>query len=173
MSVEPREIIDAGLASEKPFQSPDPEQLGVLVSPTRLVIEPRQRRRLRIAAVGPGPSRERVYRVTVKPVTGEVTGSETGLKLLVGYDLLVLVRGPGGKPRLDVSRSAGSLTIANRGQASVELAEGKQCDASGNNCRTLPGKRLYAGVTWHQALPLSSPGEYRIRSADGWSTVKF
>lgn len=173
VSVEPREIIDAGLDREKPLLAPDPEKLGLLISPTRLVIEPHQRRRLRIAAIGPVPLQERIYRVTVKPVAGEVTGTESGLKLLVGYDLLVLVRPPAHKPNVDISRADSVLKIVNRGSASVELAEGKQCDGNGNNCRLLPSKRLYAGATWQQSLPLSTAGEYRIRSSDGWSTVKF
>ena len=173
ISVEPREIIAAGLGQENPLLSPDPGKLGLLVSPTRLVIEPGQRRRLRIAAVGPVPPRERVYRVTVKPVSGEVSGTQSGLKLLVGYDLLVLVRPPAGKPQLEIDRKAGTLTIANRGAASVELAEGKQCDAQGNSCKPLPGTRLYAGASWAQQLPMPGAGEYRVRSAEGWSTIKF
>lgn len=173
VSVEPREIIDAGLDSEKPLLSPDPEKLGLLVSPTRLVIEPHQRRRLRIAAIGPVPDEERIYRVTVKPVAGEVIGAQSGLKLLVGYDLLVLVRPPSQKPKVEISRVGHVLTIANRGNASIELAEGKLCDGNGNQCQQLPSKRLYAGASWEQSLPLSTTGEYRIRSGDGWSTVRF
>lgn len=173
VSVEPREIIDAGRDSEKPLLSPNPGKLGLLVSPTRLVIEPRQRRRLRIAAIGPIPSRERTYRVTVKPVAGEVTGTESGLKLLVGYDLLVLVRPSPTRPELEISRTGSILNIVNRGNASVELADGKQCDSSGKKCQLLPSKRLYAGATWRQSLPLSTTGEYRIRSDERWSTIKF
>jgi P pilus assembly chaperone PapD len=173
VSVEPREIIGAGLDGEKAISSPDPEKLGLLVSPTRLVIEPHQRRRLRIATIGPLPSQERVYRVTVKPVLGDVTGSETGLKLVVGYDLLVLVRPPASKRDVLVSRTAGTLTVVNRGNASVELAEGKQCDVNGSICQPLLSKRLYAGATWRQPLSTSAIGEYRVRSVDGWSTIKF
>ena len=173
VSIEPREIVAAGREGERPFLSPDPADLGLLVSPARLVIEPNQRRRLRIAAIGPAPRRERVYRVTVKPVAGDVTGADTGLKLLIGYDLLVLVRPPQAKPNVEVVRTGGTITIANRGDASVELAEGKQCDAAGANCLPLPSKRLYAGATWQQAVSTSWAGEYRIRSTEGWSTIRF
>jgi P pilus assembly chaperone PapD len=173
VSVEPREIVDAGLDNEKSRLSPDPEKLGLLVSPTRMVIEPRQRKRLRIAAIGPVLPRERVYRVTVKPVTGDVSGTETGLKLLIGYDLLVLVRPPASAPNLEVRRSGGMLTIINQGTASVELAEGKLCDANGGGCQSLPSKRLYAGASWQQDLPLSTGGEYRLRAGDLWTTLRF
>lgn len=173
VSIEPREIVDPGLEQERPMLSPDPEKLGLLVSPRRLVIEPDQRRRLRVAAIGLVPSRERVYRVTVKPVAGNVTGAESGLKLLVGYDLLVLVRPFSPNPDIDIRREGQSLTIVNRGNASIELADGKQCDSEGKDCRQLPNKRLYAGATWRQDLPRTTGGEYRMRSGDDWLPIKF
>lgn len=173
VAINPREIVDAGRAGERPFLTPDPDKLGLLVSPTRMVIEPRQRRRLRIAAIGAAPVRERIYRVTVKPITGDIAGSQSGLKLLVGYDLLVLVRPSSVKSQLEVTRNENVLNITNRGNASVELAEGKQCDASGKTCQPLPSKRLYAGASWQQRLPLSTEGEYRVRSNDSWSQIEF
>lgn len=173
VSVEPREIIAPGTVNEQRFVSSDPEKLGLLVSPTRLILEPHQRRTLRLAAIGPQEDRERVYRVTVKPVTGEVTGSQSGLKLLVGYDLLVLARPSVAKPDIKVVRAGRNLTITNHGNTSVEIANGKQCDEKGSDCRGLASKRLYAGAQWYQTLPQATPGEYHLRSADSWSTLKF
>lgn len=170
--VEPREILRPGTPAERPVTNPDPSKLGLLVSPARFILEPQQRRTLRIAAIGDSAGQERVYRVTVKPVAGEVTGSESGLKLLVGYDLLVLARPAAIRTDVKVERDDLELTLTNSGNASVELTEGKQCDDLGS-CQPLPGKRLYAGASWKQKLPRSSGGEYRVRSASGWSTVKF
>jgi P pilus assembly chaperone PapD len=171
--VEPREVLNPGTAREKRVATPDPAKLGLLASPARFILEPKQRRTLRIAVVGPPATQERVYRVTVKPVTGEVAGSESGLKLLVGYDLLVLVRPPVVRNSVRSERKGSELTLVNEGNASVELAEGKQCDPAGTSCQELPAKRLYAGVSWKQKLPRPAGGEYRVRSADGWSTLKF
>jgi P pilus assembly chaperone PapD len=171
--VEPRELLHPGMPNEERVTTPDPAKLGLLASPARFILEPGQRRTLRIAAVGMPTGGERVYRVTVKPVTGDVAGSESGLKLLVGYDLLVLVRPAVVRDSVRSDRSGPKLTITNSGNASVEFAEGKQCDAAGKNCQALPAKRLYAGASWTQQLPLSTNGEYRVRSADGWSTLKF
>lgn len=171
--VEPRELINPGTPSERRVATPDPGKLGLLVSPARFILEPQQRRTLRIAAIGAPAEAERVYRVTVKPVAGELAGSESGLKLLVGYDLLVLARPPAVSKDVRAERNGTQLSLTNRGNASVELAEGKQCDEGGANCKSLPAKRLYAGATWQQTLPRAGGGEYRVRSADGWSTVKF
>lgn len=171
--VEPRELLNPGTPREDRVAAPDPAKLGLLASPARFILEPRQRRTLRLAAIGGVAQHERVYRVTVKPVTGEVEGSESGLKLLVGYDLLVLVRPHMIRNAIRSERSGTELTLTNDGNASVELAEGKQCDPSGKDCQALPAKRLYAGASWKQVLPRPAGGEYRVRSAEGWSTLKF
>lgn len=171
--VEPRELLHPGTPNEEGVATPDPAKLGLLASPARFILEPGQRRTLRIAAIGTPAAQERVYRVTVKPVTGDVAGSESGLKLLIGYDLLVLVRPPAARNAVRSDRSGSKLTLTNSGNASIELAEGKQCDGAGKNCQALPAKRLYAGASWMQQLPLSTSGEYRVRSTDGWSTLKF
>lgn len=171
--VEPREVLNPGTPFEKHVTLPDPGKLGLLVSPARFILEPQQRRTVRIAAIGSPTDEERVYRVTIKPVTGEVTGTDSGLKLLVGYDLLVIARPPAIKRDVRAQRNGLELTLTNLGNASVELAEGKQCDGKGEKCEALPGKRLYAGASWKQTLPRATGGEYRARSPDGWSSVKF
>jgi P pilus assembly chaperone PapD len=171
--VEAREILNPGTPLEERVATPDPAKLGLIASPARFILQPQQRRTLRIAAIGDAAERERVYRVTIKPVTGDVSGSESGLKLLVGYDLLVLVRPPALRNSVRADRSGSELTLVNTGNASVELAEGKQCDPDGKNCQALPAKRLYAGASWKQELPRAAGGEYRVRSADGWATLKF
>jgi P pilus assembly chaperone PapD len=173
VAIEPREIISPGSANERPFVSPDPEALGLIASPARMVLEPRQRRTIRLAAIASDLSRERVYRVTVKPVAGDVTSEQSGLKLLVGYDLLVLARPSTPTLALVAKRDQHEVTLVNNGNASVELSDGKQCEKSGAPCRPLPSKRLYAGASWTQAFSTTAVGEYRVRSADGWSTLKF
>ncbi len=145
VSVDPREILDPGTSAETPRSDPDPEKLGLLVSPARLILEPGQRRLLRIAALATS-DRERVYRVTVKPVTGELKSDSSGLKVLIGYDMLVLVRPPKPNPHVSGNRQGSRLALRNDGNVSVELDDGKECDSAPDNCRSLPGGRLYAGA---------------------------
>ena len=170
---EPREIMEAGTLREAPRVVADPEALGLLVSPGRMILEPGQRRTLRIARLGPTGERERVYRVTVKPVVGDVSGPADGLKLLVGYDLLVLARPAAASSKIAVNRTGNNVELINQGNASVELADGQLCEADGKSCRSLPGKRLYAGASWRQSLPAQGAGRYRLRSTVGWSEIRF
>ena len=60
VSVEPREIVDPGLASQNVRQDPDPEKLGLLASPRRMILEPGQRKLVRIASLSNDESREHV-----------------------------------------------------------------------------------------------------------------
>ena len=167
VAVDPSEIADGGLASERRLTEADPAKLGLLVSPARMILEPGQRRLLRIAAIAPPASRERVFRVTVKPVTGGLEEPDSGLKVLVGYDVLVLVRPLDPHPSVAGVRSGNLLTLRNDGNVSVELADGRQCDSATKSCSPLPGKRLYPGASWSQQLGSPAPVDYVVTSPQG------
>jgi len=164
VAVDPSEILNAGKSNQTRLVEPDPEQRGLLVSPTRMILEPGQRKHVRIARIGIDTERERVYRVTVKPVVGDLSSKDSGLKVLVGYDVLVLARPRDSHPNLTANRSADRLTFRNEGNASLELVDGKKCDAAGKSCTDLPGKRLYSGAEWSQPLPSDFLIEYTIIS---------
>ena len=125
VSVEPREIVDPGLASQNVRQDPDPEKLGLLASPRRMILEPGQRKLVRIASLSNDESREHVYRVMVKPVVADVQSEDSGLKIMVGYDVLVLVRPLQSAANVTAARSGKRLTFRNAGNASVEIVDGR------------------------------------------------
>lgn len=163
VSIEPREVLNPSLPSQSDRKDPDPEKLGLLVEPARVILEPGQRRLVRIAALSTDLEREHVFRVTIKPVLGPIQSEDSGLKVVVGYDVLVLVR-----PRQPAARVAGTrigrrLTLTNSGNVSVEVIDGRQCAAHAQ-CTELPGKRLYPGASWTVELPSDLPAEYTLRS---------
>jgi P pilus assembly chaperone PapD len=164
VAIEPREIVRPGTADETVRTDPDPEKLGLLVTPTRMVLEPGQRKIIRLASLVGAPQTERVYRVTVRPVVGDIESSSSGLKILVGYDVLVLVRPATPTTGISATRSDGKLTFTNDGNVSVELVDGRQCDSSRAHCTDLPGKRLYAGASWSEPIGSDLPVEYTVKS---------
>ena len=166
VAVEPREIINPGLPSQSVRQDPDPERLGILVSPARMILEPGQRRLLRVANLSADPAREHVYRVTVKPVVGAIQSDASGLKIMVGYDVLVLVRPLRPEANLIAVRNGRSLYFSNKGYVSVEIVDGRQCARARSNCVQLPGKRLYSGASWTVQLQSDFPAEYMVKSPD-------
>lgn len=158
---EPFEIRNPGLPGEERLPVGDPEAAGLLVSPLRLVLEPGERRTIRIAAIGERPASDRVFRVAIRPVAGTVEAEASALKVFVGYDTLVLVRPAQLTGTVEGQRAGRTLTLRNPGNTAQELFDGKQCDAAGGNCQALPAKRLYPGATWDQALPFDTPVTYR------------
>jgi P pilus assembly chaperone PapD len=164
VAIDPREIINAGSPTQSFHQDPDPAKLGLLVGPSRMILEPGQRKLVRIASLSGSADREHVYRVTVKPVVGSVQSDDSGLKLLVGYDVLVLVRPARPVANVSASRSGRSLTFSNSGNVSVELVNGRQCKSDKAQCTDLPGKRLYPGASWSVELQSDSPAEYTLKS---------
>lgn len=164
VAVEPREIVDPSLPTQRDRHDPDPEKLGLLVSPSRMILEPGQRKLLRIASLAPANDREHVYRVTVKPVVGAVESANSGLKILVGYDVLVLVRPTNPAANITALRNGRSLTFNNRGNVSVEIVDGTQCKEAHADCVQLPGKRLYPGASWTLELGSDLPAQFTLKS---------
>jgi P pilus assembly chaperone PapD len=163
VSVEPREILNPGLPNQTIREDPDPEKLGLLVSPQRMILEPGQRKLVRIGMLAGADSREHVYRVMVKPVVAGVQSEEDGLKIVVGYDVLVLVRPAQSAANVAASRTGQEITFRNNGNVSVEIVDGRQCSEP-TQCKDLPGKRLYPGATWTVGLPSALPAEYVLKS---------
>ena len=167
-------MIDApGQLGEQRVPSLDPGQSGLLVTPQRLVLEPGERRIIRISAVAPRGEQERVYRVTVKPVAGPLESESSALKVMVGYDVLVLFRPLAVRGEVTATRAAGKITFHNESNVATELYEGKQCNASGGQCVDLATWRLYPGATWEQPLTYNTPVEMRLTSGNGSRVKKF
>lgn len=167
---EPARIDAPGTRGERRVSGLDPEALGLLVSPARLVLEPGERKLLRFLVLQENGEQERIYRVTVKPVVGKVTAQQTAVKVVVGYDVLVVVRPKAPRTEVAARRGNGFLLLTNRGNTNVLLFDGKLCQ---RNCVNLETKRLYAGMEWR--LPLRSAGTvtYKVHGASGVQLRKF
>lgn len=172
VAIGPKEVLHPGTSKETRVSNPDPGQLGVLVAPARMILEAGQRKLIRIASIG-NPDQERVYRVTVVPVVGEVSHDHAGLKVLVGYDVLVLVRPTNPRPALAGERQGNQLTVRNTGNVSVELVDGKQCDSTGRACAAIDGGRIYAGAEKLFKINPLRPVQYTARFAGRSMAQKF
>ena len=124
----------------------DPSKL--LVSPRRLVLDPGERRLVRLAVIGEQPSEEHVFRVRIRPVVGEMEAETSGLQVVVGYDTLVIVRPGAITGELAVSRNSDHITVVNRSNVSQEFYDGRICKSDGSQCADLSPNRLYAGEVW-------------------------
>ena len=158
ISVLPSEIVNPGMDDEQRVEIADPEKLGLLVTPNRMVVDPEGMRAIRIVTLGKAVTQDRVYRVKVTPQVGEIQSEAVdpnnrgvSLKLLAAYDLLVTVRPPNGESRLVAERTSDSINIRNDGNTNTLLYEGKLCatnDANSESCSDVGARRMYPGNVW-------------------------
>lgn len=173
VSIEPARIESPGAKAQR-ITDADPERLGLLASPAKMILEPGQRRFIRVAAFSDIVEKEEVYRVLIRPVPAPDSPEETGLNVMVGYDLLVLVRPDVIERKLTGKIENGHLVVTNLGNSSVELLSGKQCLAGQKeNCTPVDGKRLYAGQTWSLPLENDQPVKYFAKFANGVEEIEF
>ena len=171
VSIEPAEIVNPGRPEERRVANPNPRELGLLISPNRLALGPGERKVVRLSLLERPEHRDRIYRVTMKPVVGEIAAQQSGLKLVVGYDVLVIARPENARPRIEVSRSGNAVEFRNVGNTNALLFNGRQCDDEATDCADLPSKRLYAGTIWQFQLPATGQARFMIES-DGGITVE-
>jgi len=170
VAIEPAEIVHPGLPGETRVTEPDPEKRGLLVTPARVILEPKQRRMIRLVVIGDRKS-ERIYRVKIHPVAAPVEidknqpapkKSGIGIKVLTGYDMLVIVRPLQPVANVVAQREGSKLTLRNTGNTNALLINGTQCDASGQGCKNLPAMRLYAGAKNTIDTPYRTPVSYEV-----------
>jgi len=154
------EIIDPESETPTRVQLDDPRTAPVLVSPKQLLVPPGERKRMRVILREPAVERDRVFRLAVKPYTGALKIDETSgdkkasaIKVLVGYDLLLLSRPPNANPEVAVTRYNDHLEFVNKGNTNVLLRKIEQCDATESDCEELQPNRLYAGESYSVELP--------------------
>jgi len=172
VSVAPAEIVRPGLEGQERRTYRAPMEMGMLVSPTRMILEPGQSKPVRLSILKPPEERDRIYRVKIAPVVGQTIATRSGLRVLVGYDVLVIVRPKNAKPEIVGERDGRKLTLRNTGNTNALLIGGKQCDES-KKCVDLPTTRLYAGTTWTVDLPRDAPAEYRLQSNGAVYSQRF
>ncbi len=165
VDVKPHLVLNPGTDQEQRQLIRDPRSAGLLVTPNRLVIAPRSRKRLRMVNLNPGSKAERVYRVAVTPVVGDLTAEQSGLKILIGYEVLVLAQPVAVAPQLHVERVGRTLQFENLGNTNVLLRDGHQCEQPQmlrEACMPLASRRLYPGNRWAIDLPLDQPARYHL-----------
>jgi len=178
--VEPTIVLNPGTEQEKREKYHDPKKAGLLVSPQRLVIAPGARKRIRFVRLDkplpipkdknqkPIVEKDQVFRVLVKPEVGELKSTQTAVKIIVAYEVLVLSQPPNPQVDLKTKLEGKQLHIINQGNTNVLLLEGHQCpkgqslEDEVNQCAKLGGKRIYAGNEWQVEVPFLTPVTYQI-----------
>ncbi|HWL66922.1 MAG TPA: fimbria/pilus periplasmic chaperone, partial [Geminicoccus sp.] len=155
-----------------------PDELGLLVTPNRLILEPGQRRAVRAVVLDRPVDRERVFRITMKPVVGDLlvdeptaqAGTSAMIKVLVGYQAYLFVRPARIEEDLVATREGRRLQFRNAGNVSLLLDSGRQCADPAmprDDCDPLPSRRIYPGQAWSVELPNDNRAQYTVDAPSG------
>ena len=167
IQVDPKVVLNPGTDQETRESFTDPREAGLLVTPNKLIIPPKSRKLVRFVVLKPAVNEDNVYRVTFKPISNpEPTNDNSiGVKIVIAYQVLVLVQPSNPNPEIIAKRNGNTLEFNNKGNTNVLMREGRQCpheSSSEEECKNLPGRRLYAGNKWSVELPFNKPAEYYI-----------
>ncbi|MCW8879883.1 MAG: hypothetical protein OQJ89_05825 [Kangiellaceae bacterium] len=169
IKVEASQILFPGTDKQQREIYRDPRSAGLLVTPQRMVIASGARKRIRFVRLHSSSEQQtdKVYRVLVKPEVGDVSSTQTAVKVIVAYEVLVLAQPKDPKFNLVHQFNGNQLVVTNKGNTNVLLQTGNQCpkgqsvDDENNQCQEINGKRLYAGNSWAFELPYETPVSFR------------
>jgi Mat/Ecp fimbriae periplasmic chaperone len=160
--VTPKLIEHPGTKQEKAVEMVNPEKLGLLATPNRLVIPKGQSRNVRLMLTQQPGKTDRIYRVTIAPVASSLIPTKVGTRkdnigihILIAYDVLTMVRAQNPHPDIKITRRGNRLTVTNKGNSNILIAGGKQCFKKA--CEHVSPHRVYAGNTWTTTLKYKTP----------------
>ncbi len=171
--VEVLEVHNPGTEDEERVVVRDPESIGLVASPRRLTVPAGGRRLVRLVNLEGHGDEERVYRVNIRPVEGDVEADAMGVRILVGYQLLVFIPPAEARVELEAQRNGRQLELHNAGNVNIRLFGGRQCEPgqTGDDCATVNSTRLYPGNRREIELPRDAPVEFRVQ-ADGETRMR-
>lgn len=170
IEAEINEVLNPGSLNESRVLIENPAESGILVTPDKTILNGRGRKTLRFVVMKDLDDREHIYRVAVKPVIKGVESNETvGLKVLIGYEVLVIIRPSQINPSYQAKRVGSKMMIKNDGNTNILFQNGQQCSPE-EKCKMPPVIRVYAGETIEADLPIDKPVSYSIW--DGKKTIE-
>lgn len=153
VTTEPREVMARGEADEKLRVDANPTSLGILASPSKLVLEKGERRSVRVVAVSPPGADDRVWRVKISPAAGKIKAGQSGVAFVIGYDILVIQRAANPSVKVSIKRDGRKVTLNNAGNSFGMISEIRQCQDGGDCVKLKDTKRLYGNMSWTIELP--------------------
>lgn len=180
VEVEVLEVRNPGTDKEERIVVRNPEEIGLIATPKRLVVPPGSSRVMRLVNLAGHGKTERVYRVNVKPVAApEEEGEEKSkgmlVKVLVAYQLLIFVAPEKSDLLVEGRREGTTLYLHNKGNVNTYFYNGEQC-AEGEareKCASVQGFRLYPGNERVVTLPRDQAIEFRTESSGLHTNRRF
>lgn len=141
----------------------NPYQIGLIVTPNKMVIPAGQMRIVRALYIGAPVQSDAIYEVKFTPVSGQLVAIgntqqvAVGVNVIIAYGVTLFVRPATLHPNINAVRNDKELTLSNIGNTSVLIGNCKQCSADHCNIPTDVTARLFPGNTVHLTLPQNLP----------------
>jgi P pilus assembly chaperone PapD len=133
------------------IEKKNPKEFGLLVSPSKLILQPGQSKKVRVKRFKFGNKTEYMYEVIAKPVPrpreiGEETKKSMQTKTTITMAALTRVFLPPAKldPQLTAKQSKKVVTFTNTGNTTMQVGRIQICLA--DNCRKAYAFELYPGM---------------------------
>ncbi|GAA4652663.1 hypothetical protein GCM10023116_49470 [Kistimonas scapharcae] len=168
LQTEVYKVVNPGQENEERIRITDPDKLKLLATPQKAIIPPNGRKTVRLVSLETPNAKEEVYRVTFRPVVGDIQATQTAIKLLIAYQALVFIRPANPKYDVVAEWKGNKIVFTNQGNMNAVLRNGKFCTSKkDDSCTPLSeGTRLYAGQSWTLELP-NAKGYVRYGLFDG------
>ncbi len=173
VKVDVLKVTSPGTEAEQRIIVDNPEEIGMIATPPKFIVAPGGRKVLRLVNLSGHGNVESVFRVNVVPVAPPAESKGIGVRVLIAYQLLVFVRPK--TPRFDIAahRDGSRLIVENRGNTNFLLRDIQHCGEGKESCRTLPGKRVYAGTTIELEVPPDGTLSLNATGADQTRKLVF
>lgn len=164
------QVSEPGTEKEQRLVVDDPSKIGLIATPAKVILPPGSRRNVRLVNMLDERDSESIFRVNFSPVAAETDRNENEIRLMLGYQALVIVRPDNPVIDLDSQRKDGEITLANNGNTNVFLERVRQCtDSELTECVPLGDRRLYPGN--NASIELNGEGTVVFDVYDGKSRV--
>lgn len=157
LEITPFHVTNPGDDKLKKSKIIDPRNAKIVVSPAKMILEAGKKKAIRIILNDLKRENEEIYRIKVVPklgkvnLRGEVTegAKRTGLKVVVGYEVLTIIRPKNLIEKYDIKRNGKNIVVKNLGNTSFLIDEITQCENfdSNINCQVIKGPRVYPNKT--------------------------
>ena len=178
VKIDVMEVINPGTEQEERKPVTNPDDIKLLVTPAKMVIPPKSSKLVRLLNLDDELKEEKVYRINVTPIMPPLQeeSKESKVRVVIAYQVLVLVAPNKPHYLLETERKTDSLTVKNTGNSYVIITGGKQCPATETadiKCLDVATKRLYPGNTYQIEQSYKQPTELSLQGVVGNETVSI
>jgi len=145
-------IPKPGVFPEDLQTHPDPEKVGLLVAPRKIILRPGETKLIRTILLEQNIKNDQAWRVSIKPVIGDITAKSNGTLVNVAFNALVIGRPTAPNPDVKGHWEDRTLVLHNSGNSYSKVIEGQQCvpDVA---CKDVKPKRIWPGESHHIEFP--------------------